>query len=143
MAERVARKQALVAGLTDVVFTSAATSTDEIGHPIDPRGRRVLERAGYEADGHSAHQITTEEIAQAELVVVMEQLHIDLLLRRAPQATNLVLLTDFDPAHRGEPVDDPWFGPDSAFDVTLAAIESALPGLFDYLKNPSGLAEAV
>ena len=51
IAERVARRWAEEAGLTGVEFTSAATSSEEIGAPMDRRarltddGRRVLDGA--------------------------------------------------------------------------------------------------
>ncbi|MDR1806335.1 MAG: low molecular weight phosphotyrosine protein phosphatase [Propionibacteriaceae bacterium] len=134
MAERVAEKWAADAGLTDVVFTSAGTSAEESGHPIDDRARRLLERRGYRARGHRAHRITPADVAGADLVACMEPLHVSLLRRRFPDADNLALLTDFDPGHQGESIDDPWYGPDEAFAVTLAAIERAMPGLLNWLR---------
>ncbi|MVA74759.1 low molecular weight phosphotyrosine protein phosphatase [Auraticoccus sp. F435] len=139
MAERVARSWAADQGLTDVEFTSAATSTEEIGNPIDPRARAWLERSGHDADGHSAHQVTAEEIEQADLVVAMEDVHV----RRMEQITgrrnpNVRLLTDFDPAAPdGTGVPDPWYGDEDGFGDTLASIEAALPGLFRHLEQHS------
>jgi len=135
MAERVAQKMAPGWGLDDVVFTSGATSSEEIGHPIDPRARRVLERAGYRSGGHRAHRVTAAEVEGAELVLGMESLHLDLLRRLVPGADNLALLTDFDPDRRGQPVDDPWYGPESGFLVTLRTIEAAMPGLLRHLRG--------
>ena len=89
MAERVAERYAADAGLTDVVFTSAATSREEIGAPIDPRARRVLAEHGYRADDHAAHQITPDEIEDADLVIAAETIHVDRMLRMAPDADNL------------------------------------------------------
>jgi protein-tyrosine phosphatase len=129
MAERVAEKMAAAAHLDDVTFTSAGTSAEEQGNPIDPPARRTLERHGYRAAGHRAHRITADEIDQAELVVAMEPLHVNLLLRRAPDAQNIVLMSDYDPDHRGEPIDDPWGHSDQVFAATLKRIEAALPGL--------------
>ena len=133
MAERVAQKLAPQYGLGDVVFTSAATSSEELGQPIDPRARRVLERAGYRAAGHRAHRIGLAELEGAELVLGMEPLHLDLLRRRAPLAHHLALLSDFDPDHPGAPIEDPWYGPEEGFVTTLRAIEAALPGLLRHL----------
>jgi protein-tyrosine phosphatase len=46
------------------------------------------------------------------------------------------LLTDFDPAaERGSGVPDPWFGSSSGFYDTLTAIESAMPGLLDRVRE--------
>ena len=136
MAERVAERMAAGHGLSDVVFTSAATSREELGEPIDPRAVRVLARHGYRTDGHRAHRVTAEEIARADLVLAMEDIHIRKMLAIAPGATNLRLLTDFDPnAEPGSGIDDPWYGPGAGFERTLASIEGAIPGLLDHLER--------
>lgn len=137
MAERVARRWAEDQGLGDVRFTSAGTSTEELGNPVDPRARVWLERSGYDAEDHVAHQVTADEVAAAELVVAMEDVHV----RRMEQITghrndNVHLLTEFDPAApRGAGVPDPWYGGEDGFGDTLASIEAAMPGLFRRLQE--------
>jgi len=136
IAERVAERMAAEAGLSDVEFTSAATSREEIGAPIDPRARAVLAAHGYRTDGHSAHQITAEEIAGADLVVAAEPLHVDRMLRIAPDADNLSLLSDHDPAAvPGSGLPDPWYGGPEGFEETLAAVEAAVPGVLDEVRR--------
>jgi protein-tyrosine phosphatase len=136
IAERVARREAEEAGLTDVEFTSAATSTEEIGNPMDERAAAVLDSHGYSSADHVAHQITAEELAAADLVVAMETLHLDRLRRISPEADRLALLSDFDPnAEPGSGLPDPWYGPDAAFDDTLAAVEAAVPGVLDRVRE--------
>ena len=138
MAERIAEGMAAAAGVT-ARFTSAATSTDEIGSPIDPRAVRVLAAAGYRTSNHRAHQITAEEIRRADLVVGMEQLHIDKMARLLPGATNMALMTDFDPtAAPGTGIDDPWYGPPAGFETTRAELERAMPGLLEWIVRPDG-----
>ena len=134
MAERVAEKLAADRGIDGVRFSSAATSREELGAPIDSRAVSVLRRRGYRTGGHSAHQITRAEIEAAELVLAMEDIHVRKMLAIAPGATNLRLLTDFDPdATPGSGIDDPWYGPGSGFERTLASVEGAIPGLLDHL----------
>lgn len=136
MAERVAEKVAADRGLTGVEFRSAATSREELGEPIDPRAVRVLERHGYRSGDHRAHQITASEIEAADLVVAMEDIHVRKMVALVPGATNLRLLTDFDPdAEPGTGIDDPWYGPAAGFERTLDAIEAAMPGLLDHLAD--------
>jgi protein-tyrosine phosphatase len=130
MAERVAERMAADEGLTGVRFTSAATSGEELGEPMDPRAERVLERHGYRSDLHQAHRITAEEISEADLVVAMEDIHVTKMAGLAPESRNVVLLTDFDPeAEPGSGVPDPWYGSASGFEDTLAVIEAAMPGI--------------
>lgn len=137
MAERVAERMAAEAGLADQVrFTSAGTSREELGEPIDPRARRVLEAHGYRSGDHSAHQITADEIAGADLVVAAEPLHVDRMLRIAPDADNLSLLSDHDPtAPEGSGLPDPWYGGPEGFEETLAAVEAAVPGVLDEVRR--------
>ena len=136
MAERVAQRAAEEAGLTGVRFTSAATSTEELGSPIDSRAAAVLTERGYTTDHHRAHQITRAEIESADLVIAMEDIHIRKMLAIAPGSTNLSLLTDYDPAAEpGSGVPDPWYGTPAGFYGTLAAVEAAMPGVLDRIRE--------
>lgn len=131
MAERVARGWADRDGVDGVTISSAGTSAEESGNPIDRRAARVLREAGYDPDGHRARRITAAEIRRADLVIGMEELHLSRMRTLVPAAPNLHLLTDFDPdAVPGSGVDDPWYGPPEGFRDTLAAIEAAMPGVF-------------
>ncbi len=131
MAERVAKQTAPGAGLDADQFTSAGVSAEETGAPIDPRAAQVLHQHGYRVGSHAAHRITSDELATADLVVAMEQHHID-LLRRLGDVSHVRLLTDFDPdAEPGAEVPDPWYDTPEAFEDTLAAVEAAVPGVLD------------
>ena len=136
MAERVAVAYAERDGLTGVEFTSAATSSEELGEPMDPRAARTLRQHGYHADDHVAHQIDRTELDSADLVIAMEDLHVQRLHRIDPDADRITLLTDFDPAAEpGSGVPDPWYGSESGFLDTLAAIEAAMPGIIDRARS--------
>lgn len=136
IAERVAERAAAEAGLRGVQFSSAATSTEELGEPMDRRAAAVLADRGYRHDGHRAHQITRAEIAQAHLVIGMEHIHLTKMLAIAPEADNLSLLTDYDPAAApGSGVPDPWYGSAAGFYDTLAAVEAAIPGVLDRVRE--------
>ena len=136
MAERIAEKMAADAGLQRVRFSSAATSSEQLGSPIDPRAVRVLARAGYRTSGHRAHRITAREIESASLVVGMEQVHLDRMSRLVDDTTNMALMTDFDEtAPLGSGIDDPWYGAAPGFELTREELERAMPGLLDWLRR--------
>lgn len=143
MAERVAQGWAEREHVSGVTFTSAGVSAEEHGNPIDPRAQRVLAAAGYTTGGHRARRITASEIADADLVVGLEAFHLDRLRRLVPDAANLALFTDFDPAAAsGSGIDDPWYGGPEGFDDTLAAVEAGMPGLFDWIRTRQAEATA-
>jgi protein-tyrosine phosphatase len=136
MAERVAEHAAQKEGIRGVRFSSAATSGEELGQPMDSRAEKVLRRHGYRSDLHSAHRITADEIAEADLVVAMEDIHVTKMAGLAPEARNVSLLTDFDPnAEPGSGVPDPWYGSASGFEETLTAIEAAMPGILNRIQE--------
>jgi protein-tyrosine phosphatase len=141
IAERVAEKQAAGRGIDGVRFSSAATSTEELGEPMDPRAAAVLRRHGYRDGDHVAHQITADELDEADLVIAMETLHIDRMRRlgdvdAALAEDRIALLTDFDPdAEPGSGVPDPWYGGPEGFDGTLAAVEAAIPGVLGRVRQ--------
>ena len=135
MAERVAERMAADQGLTGVEFTSAATSREELGAPMDERAGAVLREHGYRVDGHKAHPITREEIENADLVIAMEDIHVTKMRALAPDADNISLLTDYDPlATPGSGVPDPWYGTADGFYDTLSAVEAAMPGVLDRVR---------
>ena len=136
IAERVAQRMAEQQGLTGVEFTSAATSREELGAPIDERAETVLREHGYRVDGHKAHQITREEIDNADLVIAMEDIHVTRMMGLAREARNVSLLTDYDPgAEPGSGVPDPWYGTADGFYDTLTAVEAAMPGVLDRVRE--------
>jgi protein-tyrosine phosphatase len=136
MAERVAERMAEEQGLTGVEFSSAATSREELGAAIDRRAETVLREHGYRVDGHKAHQITREEIENADLVIAMEDIHVTRMMGLAPEAGNVSLLTDYDPnAEPGSGVPDPWYGTAAGFYGTLEAIEAAMPGVLERVRQ--------
>ena len=137
MAEVVAREWAERDGVA-VVFSSAGVSAEEQGNPMDDRAVAMLRRAGYPTGAHTAQRITAGQVRDADLVVGMEGIHLDRIRRLVPGATNLGLLTDFDPdAEPGAGVPDPWYGSAAGFADTLASIEAAMPGLLDRVRELS------
>ena len=131
MAAQVARRYADDAGV-DIEISSAGVSAEELGNPIDPRAARTLREHDYPVDDHTAHQIDAAEIRDADLVIAMEDIHLDRMARilGEPLGDKGRLLTDFDPAAEpGSGVPDPWYGGQDGFESTLATIEAAMPGI--------------
>ncbi|MGI5951765.1 MAG: low molecular weight protein-tyrosine-phosphatase [Brooklawnia sp.] len=135
MGEQVARDWFERAGL-DVEVGSSGVSAEESGNRIDSRAARILRAHGYEVGPHRAQQITAADIEAADMVLGFEPLHVSRMRRIAPDAENLHLVTDFDPdAVPGSGIEDPWYGPASGFDDTLADIEAAMPGIIQAVRE--------
>jgi protein-tyrosine phosphatase len=136
MAERVAERAAADAGIAGVEFSSAGTISEEYDDPMDRRAVTVLEKHGYRHADHRARRVTAAELESADLVVAMEDSHVRSVLELATDPSKVSLLTDFDPAAEpGSGVPDPWFGSDAGFTDTLTAIEAAMPGLLDRVRE--------
>ncbi len=128
MAERVARTMAAELEI-DVETDSVGISSEESGNPIDHRAAAVLRQSGYDPTGHRARRVTLADLAGMDLVVAAENFHISRLELLYPGG-NYALLNDFNPAMpKGQDLQDPWYGPASGFDDTLADIEAAMPGI--------------
>ena len=136
IAERVAERAAAEAGITGVEFSSAGTISEEYDDPMDHRAAAILKEHGYRHADHKARRITEIQIESADLVVAMEDVHLRGVLDLAPDPSRVSLLTEFDPtAVPGSGVPDPFFGSDSGFYDTLTAIEAAMPGLLDRIRE--------
>lgn len=136
MGEFIAKKWVADAGMTGITITSAGVSSEELGNPIDPRAGRSLVSHGYAHGGHRAKKITKADIDQADLVIAAEPVHVRMMHHIAPDATNIVLLSDFDPdAAPGTPLPDPWYGDLAGFTHTVKAIEKAMPGVLQRLRE--------
>ena len=60
--------------------------------------------------------------------------------RGSAAADEVTLRTDCHPdAVPGSGVPDPWYGPDSDFEDTLAAVEAAMPGIVTAVRERLGL----
>jgi len=119
-----------------VEFSSAGTISEKYDDPMDRRAVAVLKERGYRYADHKARRIAEAQIESADLVVAMEDVHLRSVLELAPDPSRVCLLTEFDPtAAPGSGVPDPWFGSDADFYDTLTAIEAAMPGLLDRIRE--------
>jgi protein-tyrosine phosphatase len=141
MAEVVLRERLEQAGLDGLVeVDSTGVSDEERGSPIDPRARTTLVAHGYPVPAHRARRATRDELADRDLVLAMTAGHVRALRRIGGDATDIRMLRSFDPqaptgaADHLLDVDDPWYGPQEAFERTLAEIEAAVDGVVAHIR---------
>lgn len=133
----------------DVDVTSAGTSAEESGNPMDSRTLAVLRRNGHTDggwDGHRARRFDAGDFAELDLVLAADRGHERTLLRLAPteeDRAKVRLMRSFDPeaaAADDLDMDDPWWGDDASFDQTYAEVQAAVPGIVESVSAQLGRA---
>ncbi|WP_035938968.1 low molecular weight protein-tyrosine-phosphatase [Knoellia aerolata] len=143
MGEWLLREALDSAGLGDrVEVSSAGTSAQQSGNPMDPRTIAVMRRGGHIDAGwdrHRARHFDSGEFADLDLVLAADRGHERALLRLAPTETDRAkvrLLRSFDPGTAADDLDmaDPWWGDDDAFERTHAEVRAAVPGVVEHVR---------
>jgi protein-tyrosine phosphatase len=123
-----------------IEVTSSGTSSWHVGQGPNPPSRRVWERAGYSHE-HIATQITSDRIAQSDLILVMDSSnHAHVLeIAKPDDQKKVFFLRDFDPFAEDLDVPDPYGLGDHAFERVLEMVERSVDGLLNALgvANPS------
>ena len=134
-AELLFRDLAERTGLADEYeVSSAATSSEEIGNPIYPPMRRILEERGLDCSKNSARRVVRSDYEYYDLIIGMdEENRWDLSrLFHGDPAGKLHNLNEY--VGRGdEDIADPWYTRD--FSGCLAEIEEACTALFESLSG--------
>ena len=123
------------AGLSEEYqIESAATSSEEIGNPVYPPMRRVLEQRNYDCTGKTARRVIRSDYDQFDLIIGMDDENIwDLrrLFHGDPDGKLHTLLEFVDRPY--EEIPDPWYTRD--FSGCLDEIELACSGLMEALTG--------
>jgi len=106
MAEYILKKLVRQSGLENqFVIASAALSNEEAGNPVYPLARQELAMHGIGCSGHSARQIKTDDYNQYDLIIGMEDSHVQQMRRRFggdPDGKLHLLI-------KGHDIADPWY----------------------------------
>ncbi len=109
---------------------SAGTGPWHEGEPMDERASHALVRGGYPRHTHIAHQFSSSELAQIDLMVALDRRHQQTLRGLGAEPYRLALLRAFDAASgAAADVPDPYYGDDGTFDDCREMIASACAGL--------------
>lgn len=111
------------------VIDSAATSDEEIGEPVHPGTRRVLEDNNIPCGDHRARRITAHDASEWDLIVVMDSANVRNARRRLGDGANIHKLLEFAGEYRD--VADPWYTGD--FEMTFDDVYAGCQGLLGYL----------
>lgn len=134
MAEFIMKELVKSKGLEkDFYIASAATSTEEIGNPVYPPVRRILNERGIDCSAKKAVQVKKSDYNDFDYLICMDRNNIRNISRiTGPDIQNKIhLLLDYT-SSPGD-VADPWYTGD--FTTALMDIEKGCNGFLGYIKN--------
>lgn len=135
LAEAIARRMFEVAGRADIEVSSAGTQAWDGSSASDGAILVGIER-GLDLSPHRSRMITTEIIAENDLILVMSSQHTARIKELSPDA-NVHLLAGYatgDP--EGRPIQDPFGGELDSYRETADDLERELAGLLDRIPAP-------
>ena len=137
MAEFIMKELTRKEGLEDKFFiASAATSNEEIGNPVYPPTKRILNKRGISCDGKRAIRVTKGDYDYYDYLICMDNNNIRNLHRiiGTDPLNKVSRLMDF--TDTPADVADPWYTYD--FETTESDIDKGCKALLNYtLENNS------
>lgn len=130
LAEAALRLEAERVGLM-VEVDSAGTGCWHAGEAPDRRARAVARRHGVDIDHYRARQVEAADFHRFDHVVALDRANLAALEALRPEGARarLSLLLDHVPGRAGEAVADPYYGPDSGFEITWSEVTAGARGL--------------
>lgn len=104
-----------------------------VDKPVDTTAAEVMQAAGYALPAHKARQLTTDMLREADLILAMENRHLQSIHAMAPQARGKAMLL-------GKWVDnaeipDPYRQQRPAFEHVFHIMERAADAWLPYLEH--------
>ena len=112
-------------------IASAATSTEELGNPVYPPARRLLNSKGIDCSGKYARQITAKDYTYYDLIIGMDNANMRNMKRfwNGDPENKLRLLLDY--TGRPGEVADPWYSGD--FESTWEDVSEGCRGILEQI----------
>ena len=134
MAEFVFRAMAQKTGLAQACeVQSAALSAEELGNPVYPPARAMLARHGISCEGKHARQICEADVHAFDLLIGMEQRHVDAMRRRFGTEAQGKARCLLDYTNMPGDIADPWYTRD--FETAYTQIEAGCRALLAQLAQ--------
>ncbi len=121
-------------GLAELFFIdSAATSTEEIGNPVDPRTRRKLQQEGIHCGNHCARQLTRKDYEDFDYLIGMDHNNLRNMLHilKDDPLGKVSLLLDW--TEKPQDIADPWYS--GNFDVTYEDVTKGCKALLKKISE--------
>lgn len=134
MAEFVMKKMTAEAGIAEEFeIASAATSTEEIGNPVYPPARAVMQAHGIDCSGKTARQMTRRDYDVYDYIVAMDRQNLRNMapfVNGDPSGKVSLLMSHTD---RPGDVADPWYTGD--FETTWQDVCLGCAGLLEEINR--------
>lgn len=111
---------------------SSAGISAMVGEPADPSSIELMAAKGVDLNNHVARQLDRSMIGQAELILVMEQSHIEAITKIAPEARGKTMLLG--KWNNNAEIPDPYKKSTEAFAYSIKLIEQGVTSWLKYLK---------
>ena len=130
MAEFVMKDFVKKAGLADrFEIASAATSTEEIGNPVYPPVRKLLQAQGIDCSKKTARQLRPQDYDDYDLLIGMDHANIRNIGRICGEDTQKKIHLLLEYTNRPGEVADPWYTRD--FEATWKDVQAGCKGLLE------------
>lgn len=118
-----------------VTVDSAGTHAYHVGEPPDGRAIAAAQRRAIDISGQFARKIRRGDFTNQDLIVALDEGHLDILRRMKPSEAyaELRMMLEFAPQQEERDVPDPYFGGDADFEHALDLIVDASEGLLERL----------
>lgn len=137
-AEAIFRKKVSEAGLSDVIGSdSAGTSDYHVGETPDVRAQLACRKRGLDIKNHVARVITPEDFAKFDHILVMDWENLTDLQHRAPQQYRhkVALLMRYANDYDAAIVPDPYYGLNEGFNQVMNYCNDACSGLLETIER--------
>ena len=116
---------------------SAGTHAYHVGNPPDSRAQATANEHGVDLSDLRARQVRSEDFAQFEYVLAMDNDNYQILSDICPAGaeSRLHLFLDFAPDLNLCEVPDPYYGGDRGFDQVFDMVEAASIGLLQEIQQ--------
>lgn len=117
----------------DFRILSAATSTEEIGNPVYPPVRRILNSMGIDCSKKRAVRVKAQDYEEFDYLICMDKNNLRNLSYIIGEDTDNKVFRLLDFSSNPHDVADPWYTGD--FEETLKDVNIGCKALFDYIEN--------
>ncbi len=134
MAEFIMKELVESKGLSEQFYIeSAATSLEEIGNPVYPPAKRVLEKRGINCDSKRARRVTAIDGGKFDYIVCMDSYNVSNIKRILSEKDFCKVSKLLDFTQNPRDVADPWYTGD--FSATERDTDEGCKGLLKFITS--------